>query len=49
MSNNKLDYRCAREISKSLTKNTNLKTLDLSQNNIGDVGIAELILPMAKK
>ena len=49
MSNNLLDGKCAIAISEALLTNRNLLELNLSHNQIGDGGIARVVLPIAKQ
>ena len=48
LSKNLLDHRSAKIIGDALTVNKTLEELDISYNQIGDWGVAMVVLPIAK-
>lgn len=46
---NSLCKYSAMVLSKALQQNTNLVKLDLSENNLSDIGIASIVTPIAKQ
>lgn len=49
LTNNKLDHTCAHLIGEALVFNDKLLKLDISQNEMGDLGILKLLKPLIKQ
>lgn len=48
LSHNKIDHECAILLGEALTKNDRLLKLDLSGNELGDLGVLNLLRPLIK-